>query len=104
VHRKSKALTQAYQEMRLYEQQLIKADRLSILGEMSAGIAHEINQPLTAIGMYSEGLKQQLKQRVNATSELQILEKIQIQVDRSRQIMRNLTGWAKGREDEKLHN
>lgn len=104
VHRKSEALTQAHQEMRLYEQQLIKADRLSILGEMSAGIAHEINQPLTAIGMYSEGLKQQLKQRVNATSELQILDKIQIQVDRSRQIMRNLTGWAKGREDEKLHN
>ncbi|MBF4102292.1 hypothetical protein INT80_02765 [Gallibacterium anatis] len=72
---------------------------------MSAGIAHEINQPLTAIGMYSEGLKQQLKQRSDATFELQILDKIQVQVDRSRQTMRNLTsGWAKGREDERLHN
>lgn len=104
VHRKSKQLTQAHQEMRNYERQLIKADRLSILGEMSAGIAHEINQPLTAIGMYSEGLKQQLKQRETATMELAILDKIQQQVDRSRQIMRNLTGWVKGKEDEELQD
>ncbi|MFC0322162.1 PhnD/SsuA/transferrin family substrate-binding protein [Gallibacterium melopsittaci] len=102
VHRKSKALTQAHHEMRLYERQLIKADRLSILGEMSAGIAHEINQPLTAIGMYSEGLKHQLKQRSDSTTELAILDKIQTQIDRSRQIMRNLTGWVKGKEDEEI--
>lgn len=102
VHRKSKALTQAHHEMRLYERQLMKADRLSILGEMSAGIAHEINQPLTAIGMYSEGLKHQLKQRSDAKKELEILDKIQTQVDRSRQIMRNLTGWVKGKEDEEI--
>ena len=102
VHRKSKQLTKAHQEMQLYEQQLIKADRLSILGEMSAGIAHEINQPLTAIGMYSEGLKQQLKQHDTMKVELAILDKIQQQVDRSRQIMRNLTGWVKGKEDEEM--
>ncbi|MDA3979795.1 sensor histidine kinase [Gallibacterium sp. AGMB14963] len=102
VHRKSKALTQAHHEMRLYERQLMKADRLSILGEMSAGIAHEINQPLTAIGMYSEGLKHQLKQRSDAKKELEILDKIQTQVDRSRQIMRNLTGWVKEKEDEEI--
>ena len=31
------------------EEQLLHADRLVILGELTAGIAHEINQPLTAI-------------------------------------------------------
>ncbi|MFZ7164390.1 sensor histidine kinase [Avibacterium avium] len=100
IHRKSKALMQAHNEIRLYEQQLIKVDRLSILGEMSAGIAHEINQPLTAIGMYSEGLKYQLKQRSDLSNELDILDKIHTQVDRSRQIMRNLIDWTKGKSDE----
>lgn len=62
IHRKSKALQQAYREMRHYEQQLVQADRLSILGEMSTGIAHEINQPLSAIRMYVEGVKYHLAQ------------------------------------------
>lgn len=43
-------------EMQLKEQQdqLTRLDRLSTLGEMTAGIAHEINQPLTAISTYAQ--------------------------------------------------
>ncbi len=36
------------------EEQLVHADRLVILGELTAGIAHEINQPLTAIAAYAD--------------------------------------------------
>jgi two-component system sensor kinase FixL len=36
------------------EEQLVHADRLIILGELTAGIAHEINQPLTAIAAYAD--------------------------------------------------
>ena len=36
------------------EEQLLHADRLVILGELTAGIAHEINQPLTAISAYAD--------------------------------------------------
>lgn len=35
-------------------EQLARLDRLSMLGEMTAGIAHEINQPLTAISTYAQ--------------------------------------------------
>jgi two-component system sensor kinase FixL len=45
---------QAQERVRRLEEQLLHADRLVILGELTAGIAHEINQPLTAIAAYAD--------------------------------------------------
>jgi two-component system sensor kinase FixL len=47
-------MRQAQQQVRHLEEQLLHADRLVILGELTAGIAHEINQPLTAIAAYAD--------------------------------------------------
>lgn len=44
----------AQDKARELEEQLLHADRLVILGELTAGIAHEINQPLTAIAAYAD--------------------------------------------------
>ncbi|NCF62978.1 MAG: PAS domain S-box protein [Gammaproteobacteria bacterium] len=44
----------AQEKVRQLEEQLLHADRLVILGELTAGIAHEINQPLTAIAAYAD--------------------------------------------------
>ncbi len=41
-------------QVRDQQEQLTRLDRLSTLGEMMAGIAHEINQPLTAISTYAQ--------------------------------------------------
>ncbi|WP_439234815.1 sensor histidine kinase [Lonepinella koalarum] len=101
IHRKSKALEQVYQDLHFYQKQLAQADRLSILGEMTAGIAHEINQPLSAISMYSAGLKHQLSQSGYASQVtnkiLDVLDKIIHQVDRSVKIVQNLRHWAKAK-------
>tara|TARA_B100002003_G_scaffold242189_1_gene264892 strand:+ start:1204 stop:2985 length:1782 start_codon:yes stop_codon:yes gene_type:complete len=50
-------------EQRLKETQneLIQAGKLALLGEMSASINHELNQPLTAMLTYSETLKLMIK-------------------------------------------
>lgn len=47
-------MREAQQQVRHLEEQLLHADRLVILGELTAGIAHEINQPLTAIAAYAD--------------------------------------------------
>ncbi|WP_158969118.1 PAS domain-containing sensor histidine kinase [Paraglaciecola sp. L3A3] len=44
-------------QKRIHIEQMAHADRLNSLGEMAAGIAHEINQPLTTISLYSESGK-----------------------------------------------
>ena len=47
--RTSRELAEAYQELRESFEHLRRADRLSSLGELSAGIAHEIKNPLASI-------------------------------------------------------
>ena len=57
--------------VRELETHLAHADRLVMLGELTAGIAHEINQPLTAIAAYEDAGARLLKSDVpGAESEL----------------------------------
>jgi two-component system sensor kinase FixL len=44
---------QREQESRLAQERITSVARLATLGEMAAGIAHELNQPLTAINTYA---------------------------------------------------
>ena len=44
-------------EARQHRDQLAHLDRLDMLGEMATGIAHEINQPLTAISLFAQAGK-----------------------------------------------
>ncbi|MDH3630691.1 MAG: PhnD/SsuA/transferrin family substrate-binding protein [Gammaproteobacteria bacterium] len=50
--------------------QLAHISRLNTMGEMATGIAHELNQPLTAILNYSNGSLRLLQKRGNGDSEL----------------------------------
>jgi two-component system sensor kinase FixL len=47
----------AEDQNRMYIEQMAHADRLNSLGEMAVGIAHEVNQPLTAISLFSQSGK-----------------------------------------------
>ena len=58
-------------KLRELEQGVIHADRLVTLGELTAGIAHEINQPLTAIAAYAEA-GEQLAERDRESSEAEM--------------------------------
>lgn len=50
----------AEREKRELTEKLAHVDRLNMLGEMATGIAHEINQPLTAISLFSQAGKRLL--------------------------------------------
>ncbi|PKI17978.1 sensor histidine kinase [Colwellia sp. 12G3] len=45
---------QAQTQMNKMQEELIQSEKLAVIGSMSAGINHEINQPLTALRSYSE--------------------------------------------------
>jgi PAS domain S-box-containing protein len=52
-----------------YEHKLTQADRMAAIGFLAAGIAHEINNPLTSIAGFSEGLIKRLKKIQAAMDE-----------------------------------
>jgi len=72
--------------------QLIQASKMTTLGEMSAGIAHELNQPLNAIKMGSDFLTMIVGQGGKVPEEqlVQVTEQMSEQVDRATEIINTL--------------
>ena len=50
----NKALTQTLEELRATQAQLIQSEKMASLGELTAGIAHEIQNPLNFVNNFSE--------------------------------------------------
>lgn len=78
--------------MREMERRLQKSERLSALGRLSAGVAHEIRNPLNAISMAS--------QRIDRDNPNQLTGVIQDEIRRLNQIIEEFLGFSRSRKLE----
>lgn len=84
---------------REWEERLLKAGHLVMLGEMATTLAHELNQPLTAIAGYAEGCLDRLRSGAADPAELaEAMEQAAAQALRAGDIIRTVRGFAKKRE------
>jgi two-component system NtrC family sensor kinase len=85
----------------LLDERLLQSHKLAAIGELSAGIAHEINNPLAIIRQEAEWMQLLLK-KLGDGKELEELQgsihQIVLQVDRCTEITRNLLDFARKRE------
>ncbi|HEB74403.1 MAG TPA: PAS domain S-box protein, partial [Candidatus Desulfofervidus auxilii] len=79
------------------EAQLIQASKLATLGEMAAGIAHELNQPLNVIKVGSDFFKKTIERgkKVNDEELKTVAQQISSQVDRASQIINHLREFSR---------
>jgi len=89
------SLRTAYEQLQEAQAQLVQHERLSAIGRVVSGVAHELNNPLSAVLQLSE----ELQAEVSRTSpDHDALETITEQARRCRTIVRDLLSFARGRQ------
>jgi two-component system, NtrC family, sensor kinase len=89
---------QRTEELRQAQNQLIQSEKSASLGKLAAGVAHEINSPLTGILTYSSLL---LKAKEVGDPEKEDLEVIVNEADRCKRIIKGLLDFARQTEPAK---
>ncbi|MAG36521.1 MAG: hypothetical protein CL878_09810 [Dehalococcoidia bacterium] len=87
-------LQERLQEIRLAQAQLVQSEKLAAVGELSAQVAHEINNPLGGV-LLQVGLLREDELPVSVHQGLQVMEQ---EVLRARDIVRNLLDFARQTE------
>jgi two-component system sensor kinase FixL len=91
----------AEQRTRALEVRLAHVGRLNLMGEMAAGIAHEINQPLSAIATYAQAAKRIMQRdQADMAMLLDICTKIDDQARRAGQVIENLRKFIRKQDIE----
>lgn len=86
--------------------QTLFSQRLSALAVMAGGIGHELNQPLSSIGLYAITLQTMIqKGNLNDTENmLKTLDKILLQVDRAAKVIEHMREFSSHSEDKGIAN
>ncbi len=95
------SLTQAFnhvlRELELRQGQLVRSEKLAALGTMLSGVAHELNNPLSNIGTFTQILAEEVSAGETAYLK-ELIEQIDAETWRARHIVRSLLDYARDRE------
>lgn len=89
----------AYEDLRRTQEQLLQSEKMSAVGQLISGVAHELNNPLTAILGYAQLLEsEKLEPRVE-----EFILKLHKQAQRTQRIVQNLLSFARQHKPKRVH-
>lgn len=92
LHASNKELNKTNIELASARQALKQSEKLANMGQLSAGIAHELNNPLGVITLYSNILKDQVPENEQIRKDLELIVE---QADRCKYIVGGLLNFAR---------
>ncbi|MHB8607875.1 MAG: PAS domain S-box protein [Candidatus Acidiferrales bacterium] len=90
---------QAYENLRRTQEQLLHSEKMAAVGQLISGVAHELNNPLTAILGYSQLLTSSGQM---GPQGLEYSEKLYKQAQRTHRIVQNLLSFARQHKPERV--
>lgn len=96
------AFNRMVSQLRHNNEQVIQTEKLTSLGTLTSGVAHELNNPLNNISISCQILLEELHQEVSPYHR-ELLQAIEGQVNRARDIVGSLLEFARQREFELRH-
>jgi PAS domain S-box-containing protein len=89
------AIGQDLSQIEALQQQVVRAERLATLGELAAGVVHELNNPLTSITVYAEYLVRKLEAQGAEAGDVEKLRRIGASAQRILRFSRDLVQYAR---------
>lgn len=91
LQEKNRELSRSYEQLRQTQQALVMKEKLALLGEMAATVAHEIRNPLTAI----RGFAQRIARKVSEERSCEYCHFIIEEVDRLNRVIKDVLDFAR---------
>ena len=87
------------------QSELLHVSRLSTMGQMASTLAHELNQPLSALTSYLQGLKRLTQGQFDPARVVDVIDRAVAQASRAGEVIRRLREFvAKGDTDRQAEN
>jgi two-component system NtrC family sensor kinase len=95
-----RAFNRMTKELEYHQEQLLQSGKIAAIGTLTAGIAHELNNPINNIMLTAEFIKEDLSQLHEKEGE-EMIQDILVQAQRASEIVRNLLDFSRAEQPER---
>jgi two-component system, NtrC family, sensor kinase len=89
-----KAVNSMSEELKTHEEELLQSKKLASMGILTAGVAHEITNPLNNISMIAQTYAE-VYDSMGRQDRIEFMKKVESEADRIKKIVRNLLDFSK---------